>query len=153
MAIKESSDSIIILEDSIVSLKELVFVKNLQGKYLYIDLWATWCIPCKQEFQYKGDLDQVLTQYPNIVPVYISMDNDELDQLWRKNINQYVLFGYHLRASKTLQNDILKQVYKGSQSFEIPRYILLNDSGTIVNDDLPRPRASDQLKEVLDGLM
>ena len=153
MVTTDGTDSIIILENRISSLKDLPSIKNLKGKYLFVDLWATWCIPCKQEFQHKQDLDKVLVQYQNIVPLYISIDKDALDESWRKNINQYALTGYHIRASEALQNDILQQVNNSSKSLAIPRYMLLDDSGNIVNDNMPRPSAIDILKKELDKLM
>ena len=33
-------------------------LKDFKGKYLYIDMWATWCGPCKREMPYLIELEK-----------------------------------------------------------------------------------------------
>jgi hypothetical protein len=49
-------------------------LEDLKGKYVYIDVWATWCGPCKQEIP---SLKEVEKKYhdKNIEFVSISVDN------------------------------------------------------------------------------
>ena len=32
--------------------------ETFRGKYIYLDIWATWCGPCKQEMPYMQKLEQ-----------------------------------------------------------------------------------------------
>lgn len=143
------NDSIIVVVDQINSLKELSKVEGIKNNYIFIDLWATWCNPCKTEFQYNEELHDLLNKYDGLVPVYLSIDEDRFEKLWRKNIDEFHLTGYNLRISKYLSTDIQRQIYKGG-TFIIPRYILLDQNGEILDDDLPRPSSISKLKERLD---
>ena len=37
-------------------------MKDFKGKYLYIDMWATWCGPCKREMPYLKELEKKMRQ-------------------------------------------------------------------------------------------
>jgi hypothetical protein len=149
---EEQADSIIVLEQAANTLKDLSSLESLKGKFLFIDLWATWCLPCITEFQHNKELHSLLHHYTHLIPVYISIDEDKLDQLWRSGVQKHSLSGYNLRASSDLYANIKQSIYKG-EDVSIPRYILLDPSGNVVNDDLPRPSAMDKLKDILDKLV
>ena len=134
---------------NIRSIKELINASPIKGKRVYIDLWATFCMPCKMQFQYNKELHKLINQYKNLVPVYISIDEDKNEINWRNQIAYYKLSGYQLRASKALYNDIQQHIYKNGD-FLVPRYLLLDTDGSILNDNLPRPQAIDKLKEAFD---
>lgn len=131
------------------SLKELSQTKELSGQYLFIDLWATWCMPCRSEFLHHKELNKVLNQYKNLNSVYISIDDDKDDDKWRRDVEQLNLSGYNLRASAQLIDELKQAIYNGGD-FSVPRYILLNPKGEIIDSDLPRPSDIDSLQQVLD---
>lgn len=157
--VKEENDSIgepvadlFFIKDKIDFLTQLKNVPELEGKYLYIDLWASWCMPCRAEFSYKEQVHQILESYKNVATVYISIDYDKQEKAWQNCIKHYKLGGFHLRASSTLQQDIHKQVY-GTDRYDIPRYVLISPTGVILHKDLPRPSDYPKLKETLDKLI
>lgn len=118
------------------NLKELSECKELAGKFILVDLWATWCVPCMMEFAYKDQMEQMLSQFYNQVSLlYISIDSDK--EKWQSRIkDQYS--GLHLLSSKELFDDIESKVYNNS-STPIPRYFLLSPKGDVLNNDLTRP--------------
>lgn len=146
---EETKQSVIIDSKMINSLKELGQIDGLKGKCIYIDLWAIFCMPCKIQFQYNNDLHKMFNQYNNLASVYISIDDEKDELTWKKQIGYYHLSGLNLRASKSLYKDIQERIYNGG-SCSIPRYILLDANGKVLNNNLPRPQALDKLKEVLD---
>ncbi|RGN34306.1 TlpA family protein disulfide reductase [Bacteroides oleiciplenus] len=140
------------IKEKIDSLSQLTEVQALKGKFLYIDLWASWCMPCRGEFSYKDKVEELLDTHKNIVPVYISIDNEKQEKAWTNCINHYKLEGFHLRASAELQKNIQEMVY-GSDRFDIPRYVLIGPDGKIIHKDLPRPSNYPELKKIIDEVM
>lgn len=145
-------DEHLFIEDSIDSLCSLTKVASLQGQYLFIDLWASWCMPCRGEFNYQKQLHQILSKYKNVTPVYISIDKAQQVEAWKSCITRYRLGGFHLRASVDLVKNIQEEIY-GTERFDIPRYVLVSPSGEILHKDLPRPSHYPQLEEALDHIL
>lgn len=137
--------------EAIRTFKDFVTIEGLKGKKLYIDLWASWCSPCIAQFKYRKQVrNYIQTVCKNVVPVYISID--ENDSIWKKQINFHELDGYHLRASKSFINYLGEKFYK-NQSISVPRYLLIDENGNILDDDLPRPSLIEKLKESLDNAL
>jgi len=142
-----NDDEIVIVNDSISSIRELMQIPGIRGKYAYIDLWGTACVPCVFEFQFNDDVHKLFADYNNLVAVYISIDTNR--KLWEERVNKYSLKGYNIMAPKSLQEDIGMKVYNSNKVGVIPRYLLLDPEGNIINDNLPRPSRSLQLKPIL----
>ena len=147
----EVNDEIVIVDDSPNTIKEIMQLSGIKGKYAYTDLWATTCPPCVRELSYSSEIHQLLAQYNNIVPVFISIDNDR--KIWENGVKKFNVKGYHIMASKSLNEDIGKRVYHAKKVGFIPRYLLIDSEGKIINDNLPRPSKSAQLKPVFDKVL
>jgi thiol-disulfide isomerase/thioredoxin len=72
----QNKNNIIVVPISKFDLKELI--KNRNGKSLLVNIWASWCIPCREEFP---DLVQLSNNYKEKLDVVaISVDyNDEIE--------------------------------------------------------------------------
>ena len=105
---------------------------DLKGKYVYIDLWATWCQPCKNEIPF---LKKVEEEYhnKNIEFVSISVDRQKDYQTWKQMIVDKELSGVQLYAK---EDKAFMDAYRVSG---IPRFILLDPEGNIVDSNAPRP--------------
>jgi len=108
----------------------------LPDKTVFLDLWATWCSPCKEEFAYNGELRRFLDDQ-GIIPMYISIDRDLDDQRWKDMIKYYGLEGYHLRAGPELMKDI-RRLFGNEGTLTIPRYVLIKD-GKVVGTRMRPP--------------
>lgn len=140
------------LGSSANSLQELAKTKELQDKWILVDMWATWCLPCRQEFQYSAALHEWLKQYPQIAMVYLSIDRKEEEKQWKKDIELFRLEGYHLRASNEMKQDIAEKLFQSGSIF-VPRYILLDKAGQVVVFDLPRPSDMNAMeKKILESI-
>lgn len=140
------------IAEQIDALSQLKNVQELSGKYLFIDLWASWCMPCRKEFAHKDQLDKLISSYGNIATVYLSIDQPAFEVTWKQCIRRYQLSGAHLLVSTALKKEIQEQVY-GSNEFIIPRYLLISPEGEILHNNLPRPSSYPQLKDALDSKM
>jgi len=107
---------------------------DFNGKYVYIDVWATWCGPCIGEIP---ALQVVEKQFhdSNIAFVSISIDNEKDFEKWKNYVSDKNLGGIQLFADKDWSSDFVQNYAIDG----IPRFILLNPEGIIVNADAPRP--------------
>ncbi|WP_108866730.1 TlpA family protein disulfide reductase [Aquimarina aquimarini] len=121
-------------------------LEDLKGKYIYIDLWATWCGPCKAEIPYLKEVEKAYHD-KNIEFVSISLDQEKDNQKWRDMIEQKELTGVQLIAD----NNFKSQFVKDYKVMGIPRFILLDPEGKIVSATAPRP-SDEKLKELFNKL-
>ena len=107
---------------------------DLKGKYVYIDVWATWCGPCKQQIPF---LKEVEKKYhgKNIQFVSISIDKASDHEKWKAMVNEKELGGIQLFAD----NDWNSAFVKEYQIQGIPRFLLIDAEGNIVDSNAPRP--------------
>ena len=117
---------------------------DLKGKYVYIDIWATWCGPCLAEIP---SLKAVEKEYhgKNIEFVSISVDDQSAHTKWRTMIEEKELGGMQLFA----KND--RSFVTAYNVTGIPRFILIDPQGKVVKADAPRP-SNPQLKKLFQSL-
>ena len=122
-------------------------LEDLRGKYVYIDVWATWCGPCRAEIPF---LKKVEEKYhgKNIEFVSISVDVDKDHEKWVNFVKEKELGGIQLFADKNWNSEFMKSYGINS----IPRFILIDPKGNIVKSDAERP-SSPALQTELDKLL
>lgn len=122
-------------------------LEDLRGKYVYIDVWATWCEPCRQEIPF---LQQVEKDYHGrkIEFVSLSIDTKRDYEKWKKMVTTQSLGGIQLFADKDWSSDFVKAYGINS----IPRFILIDPKGNIVDADAARP-SDPALRKQLDKLL
>jgi len=112
---------------------------DLKGKFVYIDMWVTWCGPCKREIPFLKEVEKEFHD-KNIEFVSISVDQNK--DAWTKMVSDKELSGVQLHSG----ND--KEFSKDYGVNTIPRFILLDPKGIIVSADAPEP-SSPKLKILL----
>ncbi|MGB6083306.1 TlpA family protein disulfide reductase [Moheibacter sp.] len=109
-----------------------ISLSDLKGKYLYVDVWATWCRPCLQQLPAMKELEEKYRD-TNIEFVSISVDNDRDKAKWQKMVQEKQMGGVQLFAGKRTS---FHQDYKIST---IPKFLLIGKDGEIIDDNAPRP--------------
>lgn len=107
---------------------------DLKGKYVYIDVWATWCGPCKFEIPFLKDKEKKY-HGKNIEFVSISVDSKRDYDKWKKMVKDQSLGGVQLFADNAWRSEFV-QAYKIKG---IPRFILVDPAGKIVTASAPKP--------------
>ncbi|NCB83798.1 MAG: hypothetical protein EOM44_04755 [Bacteroidia bacterium] len=147
---KKELETVFLANDSVSSFKDLSKDTYLINKYLFIDVWASWCMPCRAEFTHNKALDKLLSKYNNIEKIYISIDEDK--DSWKSAIKNHNLSGYHILANTKLKEYLNKNIYD-SEGITIPRYILLDTQGSIIHKNMKRPSTLEELQKELDYLL
>ena len=113
----------------------------LKGKLLFIDIWATYCPDCRKELPALESLQEDYKTEP-ITFVSISVDRDK--EAWKAMVKEKKLRGIHLYASPETK-ELFKELY---DLRSIPRYMLIDEKGNIINANLPMP-SDKNLKELI----
>ncbi len=114
---------------------------DFKGKYVYIDVWATWCGPCKAQIPFLKELE---TKYhgKNIEFVSISVDAQKDYQNWKEMIAEKEMGGVQLFADAAFNSTFIKDY----NILGIPQFILLDPNSLIVKSNAPRPSDEDLVK-------
>lgn len=119
---------------------------DFKGKYVYIDIWATWCSPCLAQLP---DLKRIEEEYrdKNIEFLSISIDKPKDYEKWKKMVVDKKLQGVQLLADNNFKSEFIKAY----AVIGIPRFILIDPQGKIVDENAPRP-SNEQLIELFNEL-
>ena len=104
-----------------------------KGKFTYIDVWATWCGPCKKEIPYVEKLVERFKGNDKVQ--FISISVDENVDAWKKMIaNDKPQW-----AQYNVNGETNKQFSADWGITGIPRFIMIDKDGNIFSADATRP--------------
>ena len=114
---------------------------DLKGKFVYIDVWATWCKPCLEEIPALIGLEKEY-RGKNITFVSISTDKKDDYNKWKAMVKEKGMEGVQLYFADDMD---FMQSYNITS---IPRFILIDPNGNIVEANAPRPSETDVIKKL-----
>ncbi|MCB0466398.1 MAG: TlpA family protein disulfide reductase, partial [Aequorivita sp.] len=120
---------------------------SLKGKYVYIDVWATWCGPCLREIPFLKEVEKDYHN-KNLEFVSISIDEPKDYDKWKAMVSEKELGGIQLMADNNWKSKFVEDY----AILGIPRFILIDPQGNIISADAPRP-SDPELRKTLDGLL
>jgi len=108
----------------------LVKLSDFEGKYILIDFWASWCIPCIRGFPH---LKELYAKYKDkgLVVISISVDREEDEQKWLNAIEENDIAEWiHILSCKNRGENNLCDLYE--MPSPIPHYIVIDNSGNVI---------------------
>jgi thiol-disulfide isomerase/thioredoxin len=115
------------------TLSWLQLLKSKRDSIVYADLWASWCQPCLAEMPFSHSLSAKFKNQP-VSFIYISYDTEvanwlaALQQQSAPKGNHYLLIG-----------NFAAPISKKYNIISLPRYIIINKTGAVINNRAPRP--------------
>ena len=128
-------------------------MRPFAGKVVYIDIWATWCIPCLKMFSHLDNLKEQVRGMEDVVFFYISIDRDEYHEKWQKMSSYYNLHGYHYRINEHTSEIIFSTFGNPNGSIEVPRYAIVDKNGKIAFPNAAAPSEPEKVAEQLKTLL
>ncbi len=118
---------------------------QLKGKLVYVDIWGTWCRPCREEIPFSKKL-QSKFENDDVVFLFLCCHCEETS--WKKMVNDFKLPGIHI----ILKEEQLKLLEEKYQIMGFPSYMIYGKDGVLQYGDAPRP-SSRSIEGVLRGLL
>jgi Thiol-disulfide isomerase and thioredoxins len=122
-----------------------VKLSDFKGKVIYIDFWATWCGPCKQELPHYSKLIEKFKGNKDIVFISISMDDTK--EKWLSFIAKDATPSIQLYPVD--KNALMKQW----QISGIPRFVLIGKDFSIADALADRPSSKEIIEKKINSLL
>lgn len=129
-------------------------ITPLKGKVIYLDVWGTWCGPCKEELKY---LPELKNRYKgkDVAYIYLDLDDDNLDEKWREFIRVNNIEGMHLRKNRQTIAPFWKELLANAddKAEYYPQYFIFNKEGKLVVSKALRPSNKEELYHQIDQFL
>lgn len=144
------NDKMIFLADNGIkfnTLKEVV--ANMKGKTVLVDMWGTWCGPCREEIEKHSKSIREHFKGQNLDFLYIANYDLQNSEQWKKMIAYFNIEGIHIMANDSLTKDIMAKV-KG-QGF--PTIFIIKKNGSVEQSRTQSPIDEDILFSQLEAAL
>lgn len=118
-------------------------LSDYKGKVVVVDVWATWCMPCKAELPHLEALEKDM-RGKDVVFISLSIDTEK--EKWAQFIKEKALGGVQLITYNkgTIVDDYAVDA--------VPRFMVFSKQGKTVSTNAPRP-SEPALKEMIEKAM
>lgn len=133
-ALKIETKEVVLLDNkkTKTTLNELIAMHS--GKVIYVDFWASWCSPCRASFPHSKKLQEELKS--NKV-VFLYLSTDENFENWKKaHTKENLPNGNSFYLANTKASEFTQKANLTS----VPRYMLFDKEGNLVNADASGPK-------------
>ena len=121
-------------------------LSDLQGKYVLIDFWASWCGPCRRE---NPNLVRLFEKFRKKDFTILSVSLDNNIDAWKKAIEKDGLIWKNHVSDLLGWESPLTKIYKFNQ---IPHTVLVNKEGKIIAKNLRGKQLENKLLEILNNM-
>lgn len=121
-----------------------VALKDFRGKYVLLDFWASWCVPCRAENPHVVQAYNKLKD-KNFTVLSVSLDQPGAKDKWLKAIKDDQLTWTHVSDLKYWDNEVSRQYDINS----IPANLLIGPDGVILAKNLRGENLDEKLQEFI----
>lgn len=121
-----------------------IILHDFKGKVVYLDVWASWCGPCRAEAPAFKLLYEKYKNDSRVVFISIAVRDAFKD--WKKALEEDKTEWIQL-----IDKDDL--VWKAYTAYSIPNFILIDKKGNILNFDAPNPSSGVEIEKLIDSAL
>ena len=122
-------------------------IDQYKGKILFVDFWATTCAPCVASIKNMKEIREKYIDNPDFEFVFITDDRSSPESSYTKFVNEQ-----ELNNTYRIPNDdfnMLRQLFRFNG---IPRYVVIDPKGDVINDHFPMHNFNNELKKLIPSL-
>jgi peroxiredoxin len=121
---------------------ENISLKSFRGKYVLIDFWASWCLPCRYENQHTVE---IYNKYKTKGFEIFAVSLDKKKERWLKGIEEDGLPWIHVSDLRYWDSPTAG-IYRING---IPYTFLLDKNGRIIDENISGSDLEERLEELL----
>ena len=121
-------------------------VEPYRGRYIYLDVWGSWCAPCKQMMTF---VPQMKEQLKDLDIVYLYLCNRSSEESWKTSISLFHLTGencIHYNLPDNQQSALER--YIGISGY--PTYKIVMPNGKLLPTQAPRPDHPEAIRKMIE---
>lgn len=125
---------------------KMISLQSLMGKYVLLDFWASWCLPCRTE---NTHLTKAFEDYhkKRFTIVSISLDKADAKDKWLNAINSDGLTWFNISDLKGFENAVAKLYHVTA----IPQNFLIDPEGKIIAKNLRYGNLEKKLSKIFEN--
>jgi thiol-disulfide isomerase/thioredoxin len=80
---------LIVIQSHLAFSSDKLQLSDYQGKVVYIDFWASWCIPCRKSFPWMNEMQQKYGKDLVVIGVNVDQERSLADQFIKETSPQF----------------------------------------------------------------
>ena len=123
----KSADNVANMTDGEKILRKII--EPYKGKIVLLDVWGTWCVPCKSALSHSKEEFEAFKDYDI---VYLYLANNSPEKAWKNVINEYNVTGDNV-AHYNLPADQQSAIENFLNISSFPSYRIIDTEGNIID--------------------
>ena len=121
---------------------EIYSLDSFLGKWIYMDVWATWCGPCLAQ---QPRFEELVEKYQsNDRLVFLGISIDENVEAWKRMVKDRELGGVQLN----IRSDPDNSFHSDYMITGVPKYLIIDPNGLVYDVNAKEPKNPELVDEI-----